>query len=778
MSDGYIKIGTEIDETGLDKGLKNVDTKLKGTEKTTKDTTASFVKLGVGIAGAVAVANTAVKVINDLTASYKTQIKAETQLESAAKNNPYLDSSSVDVLKDYASELQALGTVGDEELLPMMAKLAAAGRTQEEIMAVMSAATDMAASGAFSLDAAVANLNKSYGGLSGELGESIPEIKSLTVEELKNGGAVKLLADRYKGISAEVAKVTGTAEQLSNSFGDLKEELGAPWEKGLGPVRAFFTALINGWSNALKNKREYQESTEANAAIETRTASSLEKQLKTEKEKLAELNKQHATSSALLKMSDEQLAKQYGSREQVTRLIAVEAVEIEDKKKLVQLLSHQADAEKKVEREAKAAGAAISAQVARENEAADYIAKNTAAREKALEALRLQAAAEGVAVDQAQVLAVYANSYVSLINDSSGLISASNGAATSLLATTKGLTEEYVKQKKLQDVSEADREKLNDFLGEISKTDGSESEKMRTLAENLSKQYALVMGNELTTNSDKLALSWEYAEKKGVIDQQITEAEKIEQEERRQAAIDSNSKMLSIVNEFASQYANIMSSISTMLNENIEAEAAIKTAEAEKQFKAGTTSAQEYEKTLLDIKRDAAEEKYKMDMWVWGANVLTAFSNTALGASEALKLGPIAGPVLAAMMLAAGGAQLATVISNKPIPPSFATGGISGGASYTGDKNIAMINSREMMLNFGQQRNLFDAINENRLGGGAANIQIFNSASNDVSARPEVTEDGVKIMIRKTVSKDMSDGRFDNSFKSMQNGLKGQRYTN
>lgn len=777
MSDGYVKIGTQIDETGLDKGLKNVDAKLKGAEKTTKDTTASFVKLGVGIAGAVAVANTAVKVINDLTASYKTQIKAETQLESAAKNNPYLDSSSVDVLKDYASELQSLGTIGDEELLPMMAKLAAAGRTQEEIMAVMSAATDMAASGAFSMDSAVQSLNKSFGGLAGELGESIPEIKSLTAEELKNGAAVKLLAGRYKGIAEEVTKATGTAEQLGNSFGDLKEELGAPWEKGLGPVRAFFTALITGWSDALKNKREYQESTEANAAIETRTASSLEKQLKTEKEKLAEMNKQHAASSALLKMSDEQLAKQYGSREQVTRLITVEAVEIDDKKKLVQLLTQQADAEKKVERNAKAAGAEITAQVARENEALEYIAKNTAAREKALEALRLTAAAEGVAVDQAQVLAVYTNSYVTLINDSAGLITASNGAAKALLSTTEGLTEEYVKQKALQDSAAGDREELKNFLGQISKTDGSESEKMRALAGNLTEQYKQVMDNELTTNEDKLALSWEYAEAKGIIDQQITEAEKIEQEERRQAALDNNVKMLSLVNEFATQYANIMSSISSMVTQQIEDEAAIKTAAADEQFEKGAISAEEYEKKITDIKREAAEEKYKMDMWMWGANILTAVSNTALGATEALKLGPIAGPILAAMMIAAGGAQLATVIANKPIPPSFATGGIMGGTSYTGDKNLALLNSREMMLNIGQQRNLFDAINGDRLGGGN-NIQVYNSASNDVTARPEITEDGVKIMIRKTVSKDMSDGRFDNSFKSMQNGLRGQRYTN
>ena len=44
-------------------------------------------------------------------------------------------------------------------LLPFMAKLAAAGRTQEEIFDVMAVAVDMAASGAMSLDSG-SNLNK------------------------------------------------------------------------------------------------------------------------------------------------------------------------------------------------------------------------------------------------------------------------------------------------------------------------------------------------------------------------------------------------------------------------------------------------------------------------------------------------------------------------------------------------------------------------------------------------------------------------------------------
>jgi hypothetical protein len=52
----------------------------------------------------------------------------------------------------------------------------------------------------------------------------------------------------------------------------------------------------------------------------------------------------------------------------------------------------------------------------------------------------------------------------------------------------------------------------------------------------------------------------------------------------------------------------------------------------------------------------------------------------------------------------------------KGLAANFTTGGIAGGNSYTGDKVKANLNSKEMVLNNGQQRNLFDRINNDDLG--------------------------------------------------------------
>jgi len=256
MADGSIVIDTKIDQSGLTTGLKATKTNLMSTFGMMRDVMQG--PIGAFKLGADAVMKVADE-INKLTEAYKGQIRAETQLISAAQNNPYLTAASVKALKAYASEIQSYTTYGDEELLPMMAKLAAAGRTQDEIMKIMATAVDMAASGAFSLDGAVNNLNKSYGGLSGELGESIPEIKSLTEEQLKNGAAVELLAERYKGIAKDVRDNVGGAEALANSLGDAREELGAMFTDATEPMNNLFAALIGNWAAAKKAQREYRE---------------------------------------------------------------------------------------------------------------------------------------------------------------------------------------------------------------------------------------------------------------------------------------------------------------------------------------------------------------------------------------------------------------------------------------------------------------------------------------------------------------------------------------
>lgn len=71
---------------------------------------------------------------------------------------------------------------------------------------------------------------------------------------------------------------------------------------------------------------------------------------------------------------------------------------------------------------------------------------------------------------------------------------------------------------------------------------------------------------------------------------------------------------------------------------------------------------------------------------------------------------PVVGWINAVAAITAITAAMASI-------PKFATGGIVGGSSFTGDNMLARVNSGEMILNNRQQRNLFSLLN----GGGSNN---------------------------------------------------------
>ena len=288
MADNEVTIKTKIDEGGVDKGLKSVKEKVtnaakdmnKGAKATNTLKTAlnetggaasSFAsKMGsvansggaaaAGITAAILAAKKYIETLKQANEAYKVQEKAESALQKAAENNPYLNRESVQRLKDYASEIQSVSNFGDEGTIDVMAQLAASGRDESEIMKLVAAAADYAAVKHISLESAVQNLNKSYGGLAGELGDLFPEVKALTAEQLKNGEAVDIIAQKYKGFAQEAAD-SGT--QAKNAFGDFMESVGKianPLFEALNQKsKSFWESMIShmdGFNKALEKARE------------------------------------------------------------------------------------------------------------------------------------------------------------------------------------------------------------------------------------------------------------------------------------------------------------------------------------------------------------------------------------------------------------------------------------------------------------------------------------------------------------------------------------------
>lgn len=317
---------------------KGVAAQGKSIENSFSSITAKATKIA-GVIGGVAVAFKGVaKVMKETSDAYKVQAKAEIQLETAVKNNPLINNSATENLKNFASEMQKVSTVGDEQLIPLMANLISSGRTEEETMNIVRASLDLSASGMVNLETAIKQLNNSYNGSIGLLGRQIGELKNLTEEELKSGKAVDIVAKKFKGMSEETTKATGTAEQLANTWGDLKEEIGAPIETGiLAPFRQGLIDMIDTTITGIKNlKKAIQDAkTDAENISAVESGSATNEQLIAaydyEKKRLEDLRDIY---KEMLNNSASYSATEISNAQQAVQSYTVQIAKLDDKYKV------------------------------------------------------------------------------------------------------------------------------------------------------------------------------------------------------------------------------------------------------------------------------------------------------------------------------------------------------------------------------------------------------------------------------------------------------------
>ena len=210
-----------------------IDVVTKGTEKATQNLGGVATKIA-GIAGAYLSAQGLVSGIQASLDAYGKQELAEKKLSTA------LGFTSQKLLNQ-ASALQQVSIFGDEATIAQMAFLASIGMTEDRIRTVIPVAMDLAEATGMSLESAVRNTAKTYSGLAGELGELVPQLRELTAEELKAGGAVAVMSQLFAGsASASADTYSGRVTQLWNDLGDLSEEIG----EALMPIMEDLIPLI------------------------------------------------------------------------------------------------------------------------------------------------------------------------------------------------------------------------------------------------------------------------------------------------------------------------------------------------------------------------------------------------------------------------------------------------------------------------------------------------------------------------------------------------------
>nr|DAI23558.1 MAG TPA: hypothetical protein [Caudoviricetes sp.] len=477
MPDGSVEIKTELGTEGVEKGVKKINKEIqtigKEAEKTTKKTAGNFKKLdtvmqeasstasgfankisnaassnGLYVAaavGAIAATKKIGEVMRECTDAYKVQEKAEKALEVAARNNPYLDGQAVAGLKAFASELQSVSEIGDEASIKLMAQLAAAGRTESQIRDIMKAAADYAAGTGTDIQSAVQTLNATYSGSAGLLGKQITGLKGLTEEQLKNGEAVKVVAEKYKGLAENLADIKVQAEGAKGDFKEMIGALIAPavdlwdrfwkgfYEKGAAAMKwlkkrldfintdndAFLHNMLERMDydpvkEAEKQRKRDMYKPDPNDALDSGAAAykAVEKWYKKatptkrlEDSSIEELEK--IIEQLQLKI---ELAGKLGEKEQ-------ELLE-----KSTALLAQKEKAEKDRIATENAAAKAAEDKAKAQKTADDYAKANNEQLEKNIKALELEAKAKGENVKAQDLFNVYLKSYIDLLTNTEGKI--------------------------------------------------------------------------------------------------------------------------------------------------------------------------------------------------------------------------------------------------------------------------------------------------------------------------------------------------------------------
>lgn len=878
--DGYVKILTEIDDSGIDQGLANIkqktkdaaasvsqsvtaaanttknavedmlDTTAKTTQKTAESTQKSVKKAAdaieketkdaaktadtalkkmsasaeknkkswADIGGMVSVASTAfsavsgtidtvVKTIGECTSAYREQEKAERALSVAIGNNPYVDGSAAVQIKDFAYQLQQTSEISDQMALSMGTMLIASGKDAEQTMLILQTAADLAAGSTMEFEQAVEALNASFTGSAGELEDLAPELANLTEEQLRAGDAVDLLSKKFQGFAEQSADA---GEQLKNTFSTFKEEVGARFEAALTPVKNFFNELISGWNDALKAKREYNDAKEINEAGEG-TTTTIKTQLDVEREKLESLIKMYedwtarasgkspatkpTVSAYLSGGTSDAMSSGMNDRQQIEAKAQAQAAlkRVEMQHELIAGLEEEYRLKEQIEKaeaeeaaQAAAQAAALEEKNRLDAEALEYMDANEAALNKQLEAMEIQARLTGETVTNYDKFNVMLASYISLITESNGLVTEGNQYAQKRLEILKEISKEAQKEQELLgDDTDNEQEKtentdaddklkqLETALSDISIDDE------RTLVQSLEDQladldalYADVVDTTELTEEKRYEIEQEYAEKRMALEEQIAEAKKT-------AAIEAMEETTALIASTASQLESTINSATALAQQSNEAETERELSNLATQYTEGIISYEEYVAKKEQIDRQAARKQYQLDMFNWTASLLTATANVAQGISAAIAQGFPIGIITGALVGAAGAIQIATIAANKPKPPSFAAGGIVPGRSYSGDNVQANVNSGEMILNAQQQRNLWDVANARGHGTQPVvnmPITIENNASDQVSAQPQLSEHGLRVVIDQIVNTSMQQGHYTQSMRTAQNKEKGIAY--
>jgi len=232
MSD--IKFEAKVDAKKGEASLQRLDKGVTKVEKSTKKTGAGFKQLAIGLAAGVAAFAIASKALRGLVrwmgdAVDKSAIQqtAEAEMRAALESTGREVEANAEHFKLYASEIQSATIFGDEQILSAQALMIQLTKLdQKGLDAATKGAIGLASVYKTDLQAATTLVGKALAGNYGALSRYGISVERTATAEVKRAQLLSQLLVMYKRAEAEVDTYAGAMAQLSNIYGDLKEQVG------------------------------------------------------------------------------------------------------------------------------------------------------------------------------------------------------------------------------------------------------------------------------------------------------------------------------------------------------------------------------------------------------------------------------------------------------------------------------------------------------------------------------------------------------------------------